>query len=142
MAMIRDLWFEGFTLLPCLSAAPYDTNIKADSSSTSALCRGARSECLQAAFREEESPTALPFAHSQGKCLLAPAVFPPQLSRQMLAISRTVTNRGRPLGAASVRCQWDVVVSKGVRVQASMRACKCVPEGRRNTAAPLAPRQR
>lgn len=100
--IIRDLWCEGFTLLPCPSVAGCDTNIEADGSSTSALCRGTRSERLQAAFREEESPAALPFAHSQGESSLAPAVFPPRLSHQMLAISGTVTNRGWPLGAASV----------------------------------------
>lgn len=128
----------------CLSATLYGTNIKAESSSTTALCRGIRS--VSRLLLEESSPACL--IQPSPSLLTKERAHWPQLAFHSSHLARcwslagTSTNHVWPLREAPKHCHWDVAVSKGVRVRASMCSYKCVSMGHSNIAALLATHQR
>lgn len=67
-------------------------------------------------------PSALPFTHSQGKGSLAPAVSPPQLPHQMLAINRDQHEAG-PASGSSLHVLLVVRVCEQKCACASQHVC-------------------
>lgn len=115
--------------------------------SISALHRGSRSECLQAAFRDVKPTQAQPSALSpqpspsllaSERAHQAPAVSPPQPPHRCWSLAGTSVKQGWPLRAACLCC-WCQCASESACVQASMCECKRVSKGCSNHSFGLLP---
>lgn len=125
-------------------------SMKVENCSTSALHRGSRIECLQAAFSEvkptQAQPSALPspalsppFTPHQRKGSPGPSCLSTPATSQMLVISRDQCEAGLASGSSLPVLLVAVCVSESACMQTRVCECKHVSRGCSNCSSGLLP---